>query len=425
MTKPPKAVFSNTDAGPGVGPPKASPVPAIFRGLARSSKMLVVLATLTVFGAVIYAGRSHRIQSLEKACRAAVEAGDWDTLRQAATQLRYWQPSKAAAVIFLAEADNQQGRLEEAVALLRQLPDDDPMSPPALLECSHLLFGPLNRPLEGAGVLEHALRLDPALKEARRRLIYFYAFTLQRRRMVEHAYAAIEQRTDMPETYVYLFSQDYLSFANAYDENTRWLEGTPDEEVFLVARAIYRIVSMALDETEDTSKVPVDEATGVPVHKRQVAELFERFPENIELFAYFLRESSTNGDAEEVARLLSQAPAAAAEDNRFWRYMGWLHRNNEEWLESERCYQKALKINPFDYVTQHQLAAVARRLGQPDHVETLEALARDGQNLRRELLQLPNVTSVPLPMLNRMAIHAAACGDRVVANRLHERTQRK
>ncbi|MBP87242.1 MAG: hypothetical protein CMJ64_11060 [Planctomycetaceae bacterium] len=216
-----------------------------------------------------------------------------------------------------------------------------------------------------------------------------------------------------------------MSFANAHDENTRWLEGDPDEEVFLVARAIYRIVSMALDETEDTSKVPMDEATGIPVHKRQVAEYFEQFPNNIELFAYFLREASTNGDAAEVARLLSTAPPAAAADNRFWRYMGWLHRDNEEWLEAERCYQKALKINPYDYVTQHQLAAVERRLNRPEFVETLGSLARDGQNLRRELLQLPSVTSVPLPMLQRMAIPAAACGDGAIASRLHERTKKR
>ncbi|HUG71607.1 MAG TPA: tetratricopeptide repeat protein [Pirellulaceae bacterium] len=425
MTKSTKAVFFSDEPVPEERERGPSVVAIVCRGVSRFAKWVVVLGTLVIFSAAFVAGRQIRIQTLEKACQTGVDAGDWATVRQAATQLRFWQPSKASPVIFLAEAANQQGRLEQAVSLLRQLPDDDPMTPPALLECSHLLFGPLNRPLDAAEVLERALRCDPSMREARRRLIYFYAFTLQRRKMVEHAYAAIEHGSDMPETYVYLFSQDYLSFANAYDENSRWLEGNPDEEIFLVARAIYRIVSMALDETEDTSKVPVDEATGIPMHKRQVADYFKRFPNNIELLAYFLREASTNGDAAEVARLLSTAPSAAADDNRFWRYMGWLHRNNEEWLDAERCYQKALQINPYDYVTQHQLAAVGRRLNRPEYVETLEPLAREGQNLRRELLQLPNVTSVPLPLLNRMAIHAAACGDKVVAGRLYERTKKK
>ncbi|MBP87243.1 MAG: hypothetical protein CMJ64_11065 [Planctomycetaceae bacterium] len=173
MTESPKPAFSNDEPALEARVRGPSMVAAVCRSVSRFAKWLVVFGTLASFVAAFFAGRHIRIQTLEKACQAAVAADDWATVRQAATQLRFWQPSKAAPVIFLAEANNQQGRLEEAVLLLRKLPDDDPMTPPALLECSHLLFGPLNRPLDGAELLERAFRSDPSMREARRRVIYF------------------------------------------------------------------------------------------------------------------------------------------------------------------------------------------------------------------------------------------------------------
>ncbi|MBC8867912.1 MAG: hypothetical protein H8E44_00755, partial [Planctomycetes bacterium] len=109
-------------------------------------------------------------------------------MERLAGRWRWWDRGKAAPLIYLAEAANRTERYERAAELLDQLPDDDPMTPPALLERSDIQFGPLNRPIEGAETLDRVIKLDPKLVEARRRLVYFYAFTLQRRKMVDLAY---------------------------------------------------------------------------------------------------------------------------------------------------------------------------------------------------------------------------------------------
>lgn len=394
-----------------------------------SRKHVFVVVPMVVFAVLAAASipivRLLKVNSLEKQCKAALQAKDWKRLQVVAAEYQSWVPDKATPTIMLAEAFNQQGQLLQTVNLLQQLPDTDPLTAPALLERSSLLFGPLNRPLEAAETLERALRINARLSEARRRLIYFYAFTLQRRKMVTHAYAAIQNNCDLPETYVYLIAQDWLSFSNAFDENSRWLKSNPEEEVFLVARAIYRVTSKALDEISDPNYVEKLDEKGIPVHRRVLAEYFQRFPHNPELLAYYLRESTTNGNAAETARLLALVPPEAADDNRFWRFKGWLHNVNGELAEAETSYRRALTLNPYDYVSQHQFAAVKRRRNQVDQVEMLEDLAREGQLIRREILQLKDVTQVPPHLMLRLAKHAAACGDTLVANQLIRRIEAK
>ncbi len=359
------------------------------------------------------------IKSLSETCREALLAEDWERLESAAASWSEWEPGKAAPWGYLAEAASQTGRYERAAEVLGRLPDSDPMTPPALVVRSSLLFEALNQPLEGALALERAVKLDPKLGEARRRLVYFYAFTLQRRKMVKHAYESIENGCDVPETYVYLIAQDWLSFANAYDENTKWLRGSPDEELFLVARIIYRITSKGLDDEERAA----EHAEGVPYHQKLVAEYFERFPQNLELLVYYLRTTSKNGEVEEVARLLSKAPPEAADDNRFWMYKGWLHAARGELQEAETSYRKALLLNCFDISSQHQLAGVLRRLKRFDEVEELEERSRAGKALQREILQLESVVTASRDLLLRVAQFTEDCGDDLVARRLIQRLE--
>ncbi|MBL7044963.1 MAG: hypothetical protein ISR77_40425, partial [Pirellulaceae bacterium] len=341
-------------------------------------------------------------------------------MERLAGRWRWWDRGKAAPLIYLAEAANRTERYERAAELLDQLPDDDPMTPPALLERSDIQFGPLNRPIEGAETLDRVIKLDPKLVEARRRLVYFYAFTLQRRKMVDLAYDTVRHDCDLPETIVYILLQDSLSFSNAYKENTRWLRGDPDKELFLVARALHRIRSSGVDDTEDPKEGPRDK-DGTPFHRKVVAEYFAKFPQNLELMAYYLQLSSTSGDVDEVARLLSRAPPEAENDNRFWRYKGWLHAAQGELRQAKESYERALLLNGYDYVSRHQLAGVERRFKRLEQVKALEELAIEGKAVQRELRQLEDVANVPEGLLKRMALYAEKCGDDVVASQLNYR----
>ncbi len=170
-----------------------------------------------------------------------------------------------------------------------------------------------------------------------------------------------------------------------------------------------RKIHDSLGLRDDTGKLP---------HEKLLASYRERFPQNLEVLAYFLERSRAKGDLDAMAKLLSEAPAAAAEDNRFWRYKGWLHATLGELAEAQACYEKALSLNCFDHVCRHQLAGVARRFQRMDDVEVLEETARQGGDLLREVLQLESVNKVPPATLRRIAEYAKRCGDYSVAGKL-------
>jgi tetratricopeptide (TPR) repeat protein len=381
-------------------------------------RVLVVVGLIILVAVAAFVVQRIVSRSLAASCAEARRAGDWGRLEHLAQRWRWWERGAALPLLYLAEAAHEAGRDDQASDFLGQLPDRDPRTPAALVERSTLLFGPLNRPLEGAETLERALALDPKLVMARQRLIYFYAFTLQRKKMVDHCHEAMHYDSDLPETYVYLVGQDWLSFANAYDENTKWLRSSPDEELFLVARAIYRISSQGLDVTEDPRVTGPRDETGNLRHEKLLATYRERFPQNLEVLAYLLERSRANGDMDAMAKLLTEAPAAAADDNRFWKYKGWLHATLGELAEAKECYEKALSLNCFDHVSRHQLAGVARRFQRMDDVQVLEETSRLGWALRREVLQLQSVDKVSPATLQRIAEYAKRCGDYSVAGKL-------
>ncbi len=380
--------------------------------MAAAAVLLAVVAT-AIFLAVRYAA----IRSLEASCREASQAKDWRRVDELAGRWHRWDRSQALPLIYQAEAAVETKDFERAAAVLDELPDGDPRTPAALVERSSILFDALNRPIEGAESLERAVRLEPKLVEPRRRLIYFYAFTLQRKKLVHQVYDAISHDCDLPETYVYLMSRDWFSFANAYEENTRWFQGDRDEELFLVARAVYRIRTKGLDETADPADGP-PAPDGTPYHRQIMIDYAKRFPHNLEILAYDLDAASSAGQVEEVARLLAQAPPAASDDNRFWRYKGWLHAARGELTEAEQCYETALSINCYDFVTRHQLAGVKRRQRRVDEVKALEELVTAGKDLRRMILQIERVDRVPPQVLKQMADYAQQCGDMAVAGKL-------
>jgi tetratricopeptide (TPR) repeat protein len=404
---------------------EARPVEPPRRVARRRQAVWIALATgagLAVAGSW-YVCRRVVIRRLSESCREALRANDTERVEALAQRWRAWEPNKAAPLICLAQAAYENKQYQRTVDLLHELPDDDPMTPPALIQQSTLLFDQFNRPIAGAESLERAVRLNPTLAEARRRLVYFYAFTLQRRKMVEQAYDAIRHDCDFPETYVYLMGRDWLSFANAYDENTKWMRESPDEELFLVARAIYRIKTKALDELETAQTDGPPASDGTPYHRKVMGEYFQRFPRNLELLAYYLEEGIAHGNTAEVARLLAQAPPEANDDNRFWRYRGWLHLAAGELNKAEQCYDRALEINRYDHWTRHQLAMVLRRLKRPEEVRELETLSREGKELRSQISRLESVNKIPQAVLQRMLQYMKKCGDELAASQLEKRLE--
>ena len=367
--------------------------------------------------------KAWRGEVLEAECREALQSKDWKRLESVAGRWTWWQANKAAPWGYAAQAAHELGADDRAAAYLERVPDRDPKAPRMLMERSNLLFGPLNRPLEGAAACERALNLTPPLAEAHRRLIFFYAYTLQRRKMVEQIKAAIQWDCDLPETYLYLLGQDWISFSNGYDENTKWMRNARDEELFLVARAIFRGSSLEQSDEESTESAPATADSDQPYHIQVLGQYLERFPRNLEILAFFLNKATKEGDADRVAALLSQAPPEAERDARFWRARGWLAESRDDFPAAEAAYRKALEANPFDFAASHQLAGVLRLRGGSTEIEALERVAQQGRQLRRQILTLSDVTKAPLPVLRTVASQIRNCGQAAIAERLEQRLQ--
>jgi tetratricopeptide (TPR) repeat protein len=361
--------------------------------------------------------------SYESRCQAARAQRDWPTVEVQARAWTRWQADRALPWLLAAEAAEEQQQHAQAAAYLEQLPDGDPKTTAARLKLVDLYFGPLNQPFAGAATCERILQSDPACGEAHRRLTFFYAMTVQRAKMVQQARAAIEHHCDVPETYVYIIGADWLTFSNAYEWNCRWLTRDPNNELFLAARAVHFIGAKALDESADT----VEDESGTAKtakHERIMTEYLERFPRNAELLSYFLKKACAGGKIERVRELLARAPPEAVDDNRFWRFKGWLHAARKESTLAEGAYRRALTLNPYDWHSQHELADLMRRARKYEEVEVLEARSLQGKELRKAILVLPDIQSIPPPLLQRMAAYAEACGDYPVAQRLWIRIEK-
>lgn len=377
----------------------------------KSKIALIVLLVLTA----PLAYRSYRIYLLRKLAWDASEArnaGDWAKLEAVAVHWGGADKRSAMPWALAAEAAEKRGASDRAAAHLEKMPPDDARTPPVLMELATLYFGPLNRPLEGVAAYNKALEIDPAFAEAHRRLVFYYGITVQRGKMVEQAREALRLGCESPETYVYLIGADWLVFSNAYEFNQKWLQSGADNETFEVAQTIHWSGATGYDDFGRAAE-----------HEKRLADCFAKYPNNPELIAYFLSQKAARGDREGVAELLAKVPAEAGNDNRFWHFKGWLDAANGDWASAETALQEALKRNPYAWQTHLELAGAYRQQQRFDEVERLVALSMKGKELRKTILQLPDVQSVSPKLLKEMQLYAQECGDDEVAQRLAKRME--
>ncbi len=296
-------------------------------------RLLAVALVICIASLAYMESGRRRVVWLEAECDAASKSEQWPRLENLAGQWVQHRPDLALPWLYAAEAASQQGDSIRTAYYLYHLPDSDARTPVALFELSHLQFGALNQPIAGAETCERILRLQPQASEAHRRLLFYYAMSRQRGKLIAEARRAIATGCDVPETYVYLIAADWITFTNGYDVNQRWLQSSPENETFLVAQAYHLVRSAALDEEAEL----VDES-GISRPERLMNVLLERFPHNREVLAFQLNMASFRGKVDRVAKLLAQAPPSSTEDSRFWRFKGWMHETRHELEEAEKAY---------------------------------------------------------------------------------------
>ena len=356
--------------------------------------------------------------------RQALKNRQWKELASLSRSWSEADPKNAESWLHRAEAARQQRDFVSADGFLAKIPPIGEFGVRALEARIELQFGPLNQPL---GAIESCLSLlqcDPASKIGHQRLIYFFAFTLQRRKLIDQVRDAAARRCEPREAYTYLFLADSLRLANAGAQNARWLESDPASELFSVAQAVQIAETLEGQTLRDDPELLAKIKASVERRDRTLEELLQKYPHNLELLAFFLRQATEQGDASRVTDLLTQAPAEAESDHRFWRYRGWLLQNHDELDEAEAAYRQALKLHPLDWRTRHLLAGIMRRQGDLAEARRQESLVMQANPLWVALQKQETVRAIPAQILKDLAAYAAGCQDDLIAESLHSQLQR-
>lgn len=338
-------------------------VPALDRTGARpgstSIRRLVLLVLATGLGVGIwmyFRTPPESVESLGWRCRELSSERDWPSLAKVAEQWSLKEPQKADPWLYRAAAAQGLDDWEHVVEYLDRVPRDDERAVAALARKATAEFESLNQPWDGVKTCDEILDLDPRVLIAHKQTIFFYAMTLQRAEMVRRIRRAIAMRRESPESYVYLLSASWLYSGSLYRHNTRWLESDPDSETFQVARALQVYTSNAKSDLQRAAEFE---------HIPPAEDLLQQYPHNLELVAYFLNRSITEGELDRVVELLRAIPEAAADtDARFWRARAWCDDVRGDLEKAEQSLRRAFALDPYWWQVHFQLHDVLRRLGR-------------------------------------------------------------
>jgi tetratricopeptide (TPR) repeat protein len=353
--------------------------------------------------------------ALSEQCRELSSQKQWSELATASARWAEFEPHKIGPWLSRAEAAEGVEDWDGVVRHLDRVPRGDGRAVAALIRKAVVEFEKLNRPWDSMRTCDEVLRLNPLVLFAHKQSIFFYAMTLQRAETVRRVRRAIQVRRESPESYVFLVGASWLYSGSLYRHNSHWREGDPDNEIFQVAQALHVYLSRAKSELEYAALFD---------HIPSEDELLERYPHNVELVAYFLNRSISEGDLERIHELLEAVPADVAEgDARFWRARAWCEDASGDFEAAEQSLRRAFQVDPYWWQIHFQLYDLLRRLGrQEESVRFFEmyrlskALATEIKTLLQSTDDLDDQTFCkPLLELARMV------GDDEVAVALQER----
>ena len=379
--------------------------------------LIGLLATLTISlsGWALLSWRQESVEQLHSQCRRLSAQQEWTALGRVAAQWSAREPQKADPWLYLAAADEGLKDWPKVIQHLEHVPRSDKRAVAALVRKSSIEFETLDRPWDGVHTCDEVLRLDPRVLIAHKQSIFFFAMTLQRAEMVRRIRKAISIRRESPESYVYLVSASWLYNGSLYRHNTRWLKSGPESELFQVAQALQVYTSQAKTDPEHAAEFE---------HIPPAEELLKKYPHNLELVAYFLNRTITEGDLDRVRELLQAVPVEIAEkDCRFWRAKAWCDDAEGHPELAESSLRKAYSLDPYWWQVHFQLYDLLRRQGRTEESAKFFAIYTKSKALSTEIMTLNrSVESLDSTKFCRSMLELAELvGDDAVATVLRER----
>lgn len=351
----------------------------------RNRVILAIVIAVAVFASWSGYGWwfERRSDQFKQGCDEANAAEDWERLRLISGEWRKWDSTSDDALVFQADAFFQTGRLREAADLLAQVDDSYSGAVAALLYCGEILFGDLNEPFEAERIWKRVLKIKPDSTHTHQRLMYLYAITLQRSKLIDQIRDAFQQQSEPPEAYSYYLLANSLEFTDGFLVMTKWRANEPDSEILEVAEAIYAGRSKDLRDPDDSANEV--EYFMAPGDQRRINTCLDKYPSNIEVLSYHIERSMFGEDAARVTELLGAAPEVALEDARFWRYRGWVLKQLGNYEEATAALEKSIEIDQFSWKARWDLAAVQRLAGKLKAAEETSELAIRGKRLEEAL----------------------------------------
>lgn len=150
----------------------------------------------------------QRSQAFKERCQLAVEDKAWESLYDTSQKWLAWDSKQNDALMFLAEASVQLGNLEEVEGYLGQVEDSYHGALEALAVRGDILFSDLGRPFDAEECWLRMIQINERADVARQRLIYFYALSLQRQKMIDQIRETMLLECEPPESYSYLLTSN-------------------------------------------------------------------------------------------------------------------------------------------------------------------------------------------------------------------------
>ena len=355
-------------------------------------------------------------EDFESRCRSAAESESWDQVLSTALQWREWRPKTSKPWLFLAEGYHESNEPQKAAVCLGSIPLSSSKAVPALVKKSQIEFDVLNLPLASEKTCLQVLELDPRLAEIHRRLIFLYALSLQKVNLVQQIRDAISRNAEPPEAYAYLMLSGDLFFQNAFELNSRWLESSPESEVFRIAALVSRHEHLCrLAKQSEASIDARHEAFN------SLQQELQNAPHSLTLLRHLLTVYTREAKVDEVGRILETAPLSAAADSVIWRTRGWYHSMVNDMPQAEKAYRKSLELMSLDWRTWNGLSEALRALGKLEEGEKCQRLALIGKKISDELLRLPTTRDISDEQLHGIMVFARECGEDDVAKQLYHR----
>ena len=334
---------------------------------------LGVVASIAAAGWLVISARSAKPPASMDAIRTLAAAGRWGEAEALLGRRIEADPGDGQARVMKALILANRRRPEEAIGLLRGVPESDPVRARAAAMIGELEFQAHRAP-EAERAFREAASRDPRNVEARQRLIHL--LSLQQR----HG----EARDALWE--LYRVARDPRMLADlvvnlwAYENDARglgaeldaFLARSPRDPYLRRAKGLALLMQGRSDEALPHLEAAAEALRDDPVGRFALAECR-------------LTLGRFRGDES----ILGPRPAPPADAARWWVFRGRLQEALGRPDDALASFREALRANPIDAEVQYRLGQALRRLGRDDesrrHLERASAIKEQQADLRREV----------------------------------------